>query len=60
MTIKKGDLVRLIQPVVQGEVIKVQFDPDTGEKRLLLRWDVTDESASERWFAEDELEIVPV
>lgn len=56
MSVKTGDTARLIQPVVQGTVIKIKFDEDTGEKRALLAWTDADGTAQERWFPADALE----
>ena len=58
MTIAKGDIARLVQPVVQGEVTSIKFDENTGAKRLQLSWEDGDGNPQERWFTEGDLEFV--
>jgi hypothetical protein len=58
MTISQGDIARIVQPVIQGEVTSVKFDENTGAKRILLSWQDTDGNPQERWFTEADLEVV--
>lgn len=51
MALSKGDKAAIVAPRIVGEVIAVRFDPETGEKLLLLAW-----GDNERWFTESELE----
>lgn len=58
MAIKTGDTARVVAPIVQGEVTSVKFNEDTGAKRILLAFTDAEGNASERWFTEEELELV--
>lgn len=54
---KTGSTVRLIQPVIEGQVMKRQITDDDQEL-LLVQW-VTGEEKHQRWFKPSELEEVP-
>ncbi|GEP11827.1 hypothetical protein [Methylobacterium gnaphalii] len=53
----KGDKARVRPVIVEGEIIRVKFDEETGAKLVLLGWNDAGE-AHERWFSEAELEPV--
>lgn len=51
---KKGDIVKVNQPVPQGPVMALRMD-DSGQVYCLIEWTDTDGNTQQRWFAEDEL-----
>lgn len=53
-----GKTVRLVQPVVQGEIIDTEYDKDTKQLRHLLSWVDADGETQNRWFTESQLELV--
>lgn len=53
-----GNQVRLIQPVVSGEVIDTEYDKDAKELRHLVQWTDEDGEQQTRWFVESQLETV--
>lgn len=54
---KKGDTVRVVQPVIQGEIVAARVDDDANFL-FVVRW--TDEAGEhERPFKQSELEPVP-
>lgn len=56
MNLKKGDKVQLKISVPQGEVIGLRFNDD-GDIEALFEW--TDgEATQQRWFKQDELEVI--
>jgi len=59
MAFKKGDLLRQKMFVAQGSVLDVRYDADSGAFAYLIGF--TDESgvATERWFDEGAVEVVP-
>ena len=59
MSIKRGDTVRLIQPVIEGVVAGAQVDD---EMRVLLLVDYVDAAGQpqQRYFRLEQLEAVPV
>lgn len=54
---KKGTLVRLIQPEIKGTVKDRRFNKGD-EIELLVEWDDNGQ-VTERWFDADQLEEVP-
>jgi len=56
MAIKQGSTVRLIQPVIQGEV--VQMMTDNSSFGYLVRYTTPDGEGHERFFPADQLEEV--
>ena len=54
---KIGNTVRLIQPVIQGEIVDTTFDKGVGKLQHLVAW--TDETGErqQRWFSEEQLEV---
>lgn len=55
---KAGTQVRLIQPVIEGEVKERRINPQTDEIELLVEWPDADGSTVQRWFADHQLEEV--
>ncbi len=56
---KAGTQVRLIQPVIEGEVKERRFN-DSDEIELLVEWTDADGQAVQRWFKAEQLqEITP-
>ena len=51
---KKGDVVKLNQPVPQGPVQSLRMD-DEGNVFCLIEWTDADGITQQRWFAENEL-----
>ncbi len=54
---KAGTQVRLIQPVIEGEVKQRRFN-DADELELLVEWTDVDGNAVQRWFKAEQLEEV--
>jgi len=54
---KVNDVVRVVMPVIQGKVLDVKFDENTGEKKAFVSW-VDGDDNHERWFLVKELEVV--
>lgn len=54
---KKGDAVKLIAVVPQGQVASMRMD-DEGNVECLLEWVDVEGVAQSRWFGEGELEAV--
>ncbi len=54
---KPGTSVRLIQPIIVGEVIDVEWDKDQDQKRIKITWNSEDGNRQERWFLEADLEV---
>jgi hypothetical protein len=54
---KAGTTVRLIQPVIEGQVKERRINPATDELELLVEF--TDgEATTQRWFDADQLQAV--
>ena len=60
MALEIGQQVKLIQPVIQGEIKDTEYDKDAKQLRHLLEWTTADGETHSRWFIESELEIVNV
>lgn len=56
---RQGDTVRLIQPVIQGEVKARRINDLSDELELLVEWPGPDGEVVQRWFPADQLEKVP-
>lgn len=54
---KLGTTARLVQPVIEGKVVDVEWDKEKDQKRIKLAWFDGDD-VQERWFLESELEVV--
>ena len=57
MAIEVGKTARLIQPVVQGEILDTQYNKESKELEHLLSWE-EDGEHQQRWFSEKHLEAV--
>lgn len=53
-----GNQVRLIQPVIQGQIIDTEYSKDDKSLVHLVEWTDTSGEGLRRWFKESELEIV--
>ncbi len=53
-----GQKARLIQPVIQGEIVDTEYDKDAKELRHLLVYEDTSGTRQQRWFLESQLEEV--
>lgn len=54
---KAGTKVRVIQPVIAGEVMERRINPKTDELEARVEWEEGGEKVS-RWFDVDALEVV--
>lgn len=52
-----GQKVKLIVPVVTGEIVDTEFDKESKQLKHLLSWQDGEETHS-RWFLASELEAV--
>jgi len=55
---KKGDTVRIIQPLIQGEIKKVDWDENEDKKRFLVDFSGSEGKVGEKWVHEDKLELM--
>lgn len=55
---KIGSKVRLVQPVIEGPVVKKDYDADTDSLKYLVEYKVADGEVHTRWFTEAELEVI--
>ena len=55
---KAGTKVRVIQPVIAGEVMERRINPKTDELEARVEWEEGGEKVS-RWFDVDTLEAIP-
>jgi hypothetical protein len=53
----KGQTVRMKAVVPQGPVAKMRMDED-GKIEYLVEWTTSEGVTQERWFTEDQLEVV--
>ena len=51
---KKGDVVKVAQPVPMGPVLAFRMDDD-GQVFCLTEWIDAELNAQQRWFSEDQL-----
>jgi len=58
MPIAKGEIVRMIQPVIEGEVIGAQLNQDTLQIEYLVEWTDAEGDIVNRYFTEAQLEVV--
>jgi len=58
MPLEIGRTAKLIQPVIQGEIIDTEYDKDAKELRHLLNWTDEDGQQQTRWFMASQLEEV--
>ena len=55
---EEGQTVRLIQPVVQGEISDTRYNKDAKCLEHLVTYTDSQGETQERWFLESELEAV--
>lgn len=55
---RQGDTVRLVQPVIQGEVKARRINELSDELELLVEWTDADGQTTQRWFEAKQLEQV--
>lgn len=55
---KKGSDVRLIQPVVEGKVVKVKYDEDADTKQMCVEFKDKEGDVQSVWFEESQLKEV--
>lgn len=55
---EQGQQVRLIQPVLQGEIIDTRYNKDAKELEHLVAYPDAEGETQERWFLESQLEGV--
>ena len=53
-----GNSVRLIQPVVKGEIKDTEYDKGEKQLRHLVEWKDESGDVHTRWFNESQLEVV--
>lgn len=53
-----GNQVRLIQPVIAGEIKDTEYDKDAKQLRHLVEWQDNEGETQTRWFTESDLEVV--
>lgn len=53
-----GNQVRLVQPVVAGEIVDTEYDKESKQLRHLVRWTDGQGDEQSRWFTEGQLEVV--
>lgn len=55
-----NNIVRLIQPVIQGQITDTQYNKDGRCLQHLVQWTDADNNTHTRWFDEAELAIVEI
>lgn len=58
MTIAVGNVARVKQPVLQGEVINTRYNHSAGELEHLVSYNDASGDEQVRWFLESQLEAV--
>lgn len=56
----KGDVVAQVLKPITGTVTGFQVDQETGELLVKVEWTMEDGSTNERFFKDDEIEVVQV
>ncbi len=54
-----GAKARVRPVIVEGDLREQRFDTKTGAREVLLVWTAADGEMHERWFAPDDLEVIP-
>lgn len=54
---KTGNTVRVVQPVISGEIVDTQYNKSSNELEHLVSWS-DDGGEHQRWFSEAQLEEV--
>jgi hypothetical protein len=55
---EEGQTVRLITPVIQGQITDTRYNKDAKGLEHLVNWTDANGNVQERWFIEGELEVV--
>jgi hypothetical protein len=58
MGLEIGHAARLVQPVIEGEIVDTEYDKDAKQLRHKLNWTDGAGEAHSRWFLESQLEAV--
>lgn len=58
MPLSNGDAVRQKVVVIEGVVVDVQYDAETGAFKYLVDYADGEGTTSRRWFEENEVEVV--
>lgn len=58
MAIEVGQTVRLVQPVIQGEVLDIEYDKTSKSLAMLVEYTDAQGAVNQRWFPEPTLEVV--
>lgn len=53
-----GETARLVQPVIQGEVMDTRFNKDANQLEHLVSYPDAEGDVQERWFLASDLEVV--
>lgn len=56
MSLEVGQTARLVQPVIQGEIVDTRYNKDAKQLEHLLEWTDSDDDTQQRWFLESDLE----
>lgn len=59
MVIIKGSQVKLVQPIIQGEVLETRYNNDAESLERLVQYADVDGELQQRWFLDGQLEEVP-
>ncbi len=54
---KLGLKVRQAIPIIEGDVVDVEWDKDRDQKRIKVEWSDGDDVVA-RWFLESDLEVI--
>ena len=55
---KRGDTVKQVSPIIDGQVVTLAIIDD--EVQYLVSWTSTDGESHQKYFKEDEIELIPV
>lgn len=58
MALEIGQTAKLIQPVIQGEIIDTQYNKDSKQIEHLIGWIDDEGESQQRWFLESQLALV--
>lgn len=57
MALELGQQVKLVQPVIQGEIVDIQYVKENRSLEMLVEFQ-EDGETQQRWFTEAQLEAV--
>ncbi len=55
---KRGTVVKLIQPVLQGKILKVMWDEEANCRSILVEFETKDGTGRRKWVLDKKLEEV--